>query len=357
MFQRKTRTQAAITTTLVALVLVLPATAGTLDPNAGEVAADRLATALDDVANGRLPHADGDEEDRLAFSQAQFPYVSNGNRGEDVRAIQYLLKARGYSIGVDGVFGSGTESVVKSFQTSQGLGSDGIVGPNTWNALVITVSQGATGDAVRAVQSQLNAKRNAGLAVDGIFGSGTKSVVQSFQTHAGISSDGIVGPTTWKNLIWHYDQVGNTSNVCGYYSSSARWGTGSAVGQLEAAAAEFKATGNGKMSVGDLSLEHGGDISGHASHEDGLDVDLRPVRTDSGQCSSGCQWNWSCYDRSGTRKLIQSIYNKAPGHVKVIWFNDPTLINEGLVQPLSNHDNHLHVRYCEKYHADSRYDC
>ena len=39
-------------------------------------------------------------------------------------------------------------------------------------------------------------------------------------------------------------------------------------------------------------------------------------------------------------------FNASPGHIKVILFNDPQLISEGLTVQLSpNHDNHLHVRY------------
>ena len=40
----------------------------------------------------------------------------------------------------------------------------------------------------------------------------------------------------------------------------------------------------------------------------------------------------------------------APGHIKVIYFNDPVLIKEGLTTWFAGHDDHLHVRYCEKTH-------
>jgi hypothetical protein len=52
-------------------------------------------------------------------------------------------------------------------------------------------------------------------------------------------------------------------------------------------------------------------------------------------------------------QLVQAIRAAAPGHIKVIWFNDPVLIDEGLTSPLDNHDNHLHIRYCEKVHPSS----
>lgn len=65
-------------------------------------------------------------------------------KGEDVRAAQKALLARGYSCGnsgADGQFGTGTENAVKAFQKANGLAADGIVGENTckklggkWNA-------------------------------------------------------------------------------------------------------------------------------------------------------------------------------------------------------------------------------
>ncbi|GAA4908400.1 penicillin-insensitive murein endopeptidase [Streptomyces coeruleoprunus] len=297
-----------------------------------------------------------------AFSAAFFPTQSAGNRGSDVTALQYLLNARGQSVGADGVFGSGTKSAVVAFQGANGLTADGIVGPATWGKLVVTVQQPDSGPAVKAVQHLLNAKRGAGLTVDGVFGSGTTAAVKSFQSHAGLGADGIVGPTTWRNLLWHYESVDfGAGTLCDQNpdgNTSANWGTSAAVGQLEAAAAAFAATGNGRLPVGDLSWEHGGDIPGHGSHEAGLDADVWPIRTDSAQCGAGrITWESSTYDRDATRKLVQEIRAKAPGHIKVIWFNDPVLINEGLVKPLTNHDNHLHIRYCEAVHPNALYTC
>lgn len=129
-----------------------------------------------------------------------WPTVRQGASGEVVRTIQYLLRQRGQSVTVDGVFGSGTASAVRAFQTSQGLAVDAIVGSETWPVLVVTVRSGSTGDAVRAAQSQLTA-HGFGTVVDGIFGSGTDSVVRSFQSSRGLTSDGVVGPNTWKYLV------------------------------------------------------------------------------------------------------------------------------------------------------------
>ncbi|GAA3370656.1 hypothetical protein GCM10020367_18140 [Streptomyces sannanensis] len=297
-----------------------------------------------------------------AFAGAFFPTQSTGTRGSDVVALQHLLNARGQSLATDGVFGSGTVSAVKSFQGANGLAADGIVGPATWGKAIITVREGDSGPAVKAVQSLLNAKRSAGLTVDGVFGSGTASAVRTFQSHAGLGADGVVGADTWRNLLWHYESVNfGAGTLCDENpdgNTSANWGTGAAVGQLEAAAATFSSNGRGRVPVGDLSWEHGGDINGHSSHEAGMDADVWPIRTDAAQCTaSRITWQSSTYDRAATRKLVQAIRAAAPGHIKVIWFNDPVLIDEGLTEPLTNHDNHLHIRYCEAVHPNSLYDC
>lgn len=63
------------------------------------------------------------------------PTIRRGSTGPDVQYLQGRLSALGYWIAVDGVFGPGTESTVRSFQSSNGLTADGVVGPNTWAAL------------------------------------------------------------------------------------------------------------------------------------------------------------------------------------------------------------------------------
>lgn len=59
------------------------------------------------------------------------------SQGGQVRTLQRLLNALGHDSGeVDGIFGSKTENAVRAFQKAKGLGVDGIVGANTWAALL-----------------------------------------------------------------------------------------------------------------------------------------------------------------------------------------------------------------------------
>ena len=127
-----------------------------------------------------------------------FPHVRRGDRdqeGTNVRKIQYLLRQRGLSLTVDGIFGPQTDDRVRKFQGSNQLVVDGIVGPKTWSKLIVQVKRGSNGDAVRAVQSQFTF-----LVVDGIFGDKTDGAVRGFQNQSGIDVDGIVGPQTWLAL-------------------------------------------------------------------------------------------------------------------------------------------------------------
>jgi len=53
-----------------------------------------------------------------------------GSRGKEVKELQEFLE-----IGADGIFGKGTESSVKKWQSENGLVADGIVGPATWDVM------------------------------------------------------------------------------------------------------------------------------------------------------------------------------------------------------------------------------
>lgn len=126
---------------------------------------------------------------------------------EPIRSLQYLLRAHGHGeVAVDGIFGPITAAAVRDFQEERGLAVDGIVGNQTWPALIVVVREGDRGEAVRGVQSQLRARDlsgdpSRGLQVDGIFGPLTNTAVRGFQQAAGLAVDGIVGPVTWNALV------------------------------------------------------------------------------------------------------------------------------------------------------------
>ena len=140
-----------------------------------------------------------------------WPLTRKGNQGHPVETLQHLLRARSHPVDVDGIFGPLTEAAVRAFQQQRGLAVDGIVGPNTWKALIVTVRKGSTGDAVRGVQEEfqfrnLSGDPAKGLQIDGIFGPKTDAAVRGFQQALEqdiptVAVDGIVGPVTWQALV------------------------------------------------------------------------------------------------------------------------------------------------------------
>ncbi|HEU4326523.1 MAG TPA: peptidoglycan-binding protein [Roseiflexaceae bacterium] len=147
-----------------------------------------------------------------AAAIAAWPLVKIGDNGPNVTTVQYLLRHRGYSLTVDGAFGSGTETQVKAFQSANSLTADGIVGANTWSKLVVSVDVGSSGDAVRGLQTQLRKHGYTSVTVDGVYGSGTSAAVQDFKTKHFLSGGTLVGATTWQEL------TGSSTGTSGGYS-------------------------------------------------------------------------------------------------------------------------------------------
>jgi peptidoglycan hydrolase-like protein with peptidoglycan-binding domain len=117
--------------------------------------------------------------------------------GDPVLTVQYLLRAHGYDIDADGLYGPQTGEAVRQFAlTQRAVDIDDVVGNRNWPALIIEVGPGSTGDAVRALQVRFPQ-----LTVDGTFGDHTRSAVEKFQEQWGLQKDGIVGPITWHTVM------------------------------------------------------------------------------------------------------------------------------------------------------------
>jgi murein endopeptidase len=92
-----------------------------------------------------------------------------------------------------------------------------------------------------------------------------------------------------------------------------------------------------RIGLGETSLENGGPISGHVSHQKGVDVDVRLPRDDGKE--AGSTYKQSVYSRAGTQTLVKLF--RAEMNVTLVLFNDAKVSG---VQPWPNHDDHLHVR-------------
>lgn len=127
-----------------------------------------------------------------------------GDRGESVRALQLALIGAGLSVrgGADGIFGQGTATALRSFQTSKGLVASGEIDASS--AFLLGLGPAPTfpkrGDRGASVTKMQNALIGAGLTMrggaDGIFGSATTAAIAAFQTARGLSATGTINITT-----------------------------------------------------------------------------------------------------------------------------------------------------------------
>jgi N-acetylmuramoyl-L-alanine amidase len=140
-----------------------------------------------------------------------------GGKGEPIRDLQRRLGALGHDLSSaePGVFDTATEGVVRVFQEARGLRIDGIVGPQTWSALVESGYRPGDrllyrrrpmlrGDDVAELQRRLNALGFDAGREDGILGDDTTTALMEFQRNMGLATDGICGPATLGQL----DRVG-----------------------------------------------------------------------------------------------------------------------------------------------------
>lgn len=135
-----------------------------------------------------------------------YPLLRTGSSNNFVYLLQFILANQyGYSLAVDGIFGSRTASAVRDFQANNSLSVDGLVGNNTWKTLLTLpqyplLREGNRGAYVRFLQQLLESNLYPLGNIDGIFGSQTLNAVRSFQSANNLAVDGIVGPNTWAVL-------------------------------------------------------------------------------------------------------------------------------------------------------------
>lgn len=131
------------------------------------------------------------------------------------------------------------------------------------------------------------------------------------------------------------------TGLYGYGNPARRFGIKRAIDALVQVGAAFAAAHGGvRLGVGDISKLNGGAIGGHASHQRGIDVDIRPLRNDGKE--EPITFQNAKYSRKLTQALVHALLANTIIPVKSILFND--LEVQG-VSPFAGHDNHLHVRF------------
>ena len=136
-----------------------------------------------------------------------------GDSGSAVKDLQTKLKKLGYYDGtVDSTFGSGTYAAVKAFQKKYNLTADGVAGSETLKKLDSayknadsdkdddSLRKGATGSAVKDLQTKLKKLGFYNAYVDGSYGDTTVAAVKAFQKKYNLTADGVAGSATLKKI-------------------------------------------------------------------------------------------------------------------------------------------------------------
>lgn len=131
------------------------------------------------------------------------PVLYPWDLGSAVAELQELLRSHGFTLRVDGDFGSVTEIAVRLYQRRHNLVVDGVVGPKTWFSLKSTVQpgtrvleEGDTGADVLELQGLLQV-HGYGVNRNGMFDEPTKQAVISFQQMHHQEAQGRVTSLTW----------------------------------------------------------------------------------------------------------------------------------------------------------------
>ena len=176
----------------------------------------------------------------ISIEEVEFPYgetLQIGDTGPYIRPLNYLLNFLSYfdtnipKLNLSGEeFTEDTKEMVIAFQTSNNIEARGIVGKNTWNALVtdynqtkelipeeylyyedklypgIFLSLGMTGDDILNLQNFLyiiceKTHQIPGVRVNGTFDELTEESIKAIQKRYNLPENGIVGPATWQKII------------------------------------------------------------------------------------------------------------------------------------------------------------
>ena len=168
--------------------------------------------------------------------------LEKGSTGSDVKDLQTKLKKLGYyDAYVDGDYGDTTVAAVKAFQKKYNLTADGIAGKETLKKLDSayknadsdkddgSLRKGATGSAVKDLQTKLKKLGFYNAYVDGSYGDTTVAAVKAFQKKYNLTADGVAGSETLKKLDTAYKNADSDKD-----DGSLRKGvTGSAVKDLQ----------------------------------------------------------------------------------------------------------------------------
>lgn len=155
--------------------------------------------------------------------------------------------------------------------------------------------------------------------------------------NSGRLAEGVRMPDRWPGLYTYDPQTQRPPG-----SPDRTWGTARLVRELLDLGEWWARTypNQPRLGIGDLSLRVGGPVIGHASHQNGLDVDIRLARADGQEAGVDA----ATYDRELTQAVVDRLVARGASLVLIGPSLDLTG-PAGVVVRWPNHDDHLHVRF------------
>jgi peptidoglycan hydrolase-like protein with peptidoglycan-binding domain len=161
--------------------------------------------------------------------------LRRGSQGQEVVALQQRLADLGfYQIAIDGDFGRGTETALRSFQRQNGLADTGVYSAGDRAVIasqplpmpaVSTVAQlnvGDSGTEVQRLQESLSSRGVFGAKATGFYGPLTRNAVASFQSSQRLPVTGQADSATLSAL--GFGSVAQQVPVAPAKVSSGAWG-------------------------------------------------------------------------------------------------------------------------------------
>jgi len=265
-----------------------------------------------------------------------------------------------------GKFGRMTEAAVKNLQGDNMIARNGTLDLPA-QALLQQLQNGvrlnSEGGVVLPMQRRLAnigaISRDDLTAESARFGPRTEQALRDFQANNGLQSSGVLTPETYRPLYIvglgdggidvQLPERGEGFRTFLRENGTTQYGTQKGITALiEMSRAWIQIHPECPLQFGHISRKGGGPFfstvtmgtNAHATHQDGLTVDVRPIRKDNQMAEVSI--GQSQYDRARTKELVQLIRQRHP-NVRRIFFNDDSFIQAQLTRHADGHDDHLHV--------------
>ncbi len=218
-----------------------------------------------------------------------------------------------------------------------------------------SVGQGGKNDSRDVIVIQMLLRNTARLVIadwpPGRVGKSTIAAIKTFQKDVVKlkEPDGLISPGGATINTLTFEKLAPVGY--GYYTyggdvENKVWGLWDTLESIRTLAARVKDELKVDIGVSDISLRRGGTLKPHRGHQNGAEVDIRPIRTDGAK--KPCHITWSKYDAKATAKMIGFLRDDP--NTKKILFNDTSIDGVNYAQ---NHHHHLHVYFAIKSHPYS----